>query len=58
MALIMAPISQIEYVVAHELCHIRHKNHSSRFWGHLRALMPDYEIRREALRNDGCKYVL
>jgi len=58
MALIMAPISQIEYVVAHELCHIRHKNHSLRFWDHLRALMPDYEIRREALRNDGCKYVL
>ena len=58
MALIMAPIDQIEYVVAHELCHIRHKNHSSRFWSHLHELMPDYEIRREALRNDGWKYVL
>ena len=57
-ALIMAPIGQIEYVVAHELCHIRHKNHSSRFWSHLRELMPDYEIRQEALRNDGWKYVL
>jgi hypothetical protein len=58
MALIMAPIGQIEYVVAHELCHIRHKNHSSRFWSHLKELMPDYEIRREALRDDGWKYML
>lgn len=58
MKIIMAPTNQIEYVVAHELCHIRHKNHSARFWKHLRQIMPDYEIRRESLRKEGWKYTL
>lgn len=54
----MGPMSQIEYVVAHELCHIRYKNHSSEFWQLLRIIMPDYEIRKENLRKDGWKYML
>jgi len=58
MKIIMAPASQVEYVVAHELCHIRHKNHSTWFWKHLRQIMPDYEIRRESLRKDGWKYTI
>lgn len=53
----MAPMSQIEYVVAHELCHLKHKNHSVEFWQLLRLLMPDYEIRKENLRRDGWRYL-
>ncbi len=56
--IIMAPMSQIEYVVAHELCHLRYKDHSAEFWQLLRLIMPDYEVRKENLRKEGWRYVL
>jgi len=56
--LIMAPIDLVEYVVVHELCHIRHKNHSREFWGTVRELMPDYPERRGRLKREGQRYVL
>ncbi len=56
--LIMAPIDLVEYVVLHELCHIRHKNHSREFWEALRELMPDYPERRGRLKREGQRYVL
>ena len=45
----MAPRSLVEYVVAHELCHIRHGQHSPAFWRLLASVMPDYEERRQRL---------
>ncbi len=56
--IIMAPMTLVEYVVAHELCHLRYKDHSSEFWDLLRLVMPDYEIRKERLRKEGWRYVL
>lgn len=56
--LIMAPPEQLEYVVVHELCHIKEKNHSARFWRLVGKLMPGYAIRRKDLKNNGWKYVL
>jgi len=56
--IVMAPMALVEYVVAHELCHLRHKDHSSDFWDLLRLVMPDYEIRKERLRKEGWRYVL
>lgn len=56
--IIMAPMKQIEYVIAHELCHIKYKSHSSDFWKSLRLIMPDYELRKESLRKEGWRYVL
>ena len=56
--IIMAPMMLVEYVVAHELCHLRYKGHSSEFWDLLRLTMPDYEIRKERLRKEGWRYVL
>jgi len=56
--IIMAPLSQIEYVVAHELCHLRYKDHSADFWKQLRLVMPNYEVRKENLRREGWRYVL
>ncbi len=48
--LIMAPLPVLDYVVAHELCHVRHKNHSPRFWAFLAKAMPDCKERRKILR--------
>lgn len=41
----------IDYVVAHELAHLREMNHSPRFWEEVRLAMPDYEAAREQLRH-------
>ena len=48
--LMLAPLPVVDYVVAHELCHVRHKNHSVRFWSALAEGMPDYKDRRKQLR--------
>lgn len=55
--IIMAPRSLVDYVVAHELCHLIHRDHSSGFWKLLRTIVPDYYIRRERLRNDGQRFL-
>jgi predicted metal-dependent hydrolase len=43
----------IDYVVAHELAHLREMNHSPRFWSVVRSVVPDYEAARERLRDAG-----
>ena len=48
--LIHLPISQIDYVVVHELAHLREMNHSPRFWETVGEVMPDYAQIRQALR--------
>ena len=52
----MAPVSQLNYVVAHELVHIKHKDHSPKFWKKLNSIMPDYQDRKEELKQDGWQY--
>ncbi|HII01958.1 TPA: M48 family metallopeptidase [Methanosarcinaceae archaeon] len=56
--LMMAPPEQLEYVVVHELCHVKEKNHSKNFWALVEELMPDYRVHREGLKKEGWKYVL
>ena len=51
--IVMAPRRLLEYVVAHELCHIRHHGHSREFWRLLSRVMPDYEQRRRELERLG-----
>lgn len=40
----------IDYVVAHELAHLRHMDHSPRFWAVVRSVVPDLERHKAALR--------
>ena len=51
--IVMAPKRLVEYVVAHELCHIIHHNHSREFWRLLSRVMPDHEQRQQELERLG-----
>ena len=50
---VQASARLVEYVVAHELMHLRHQRHTSAFWAALGRAMPDYEERRADLRQIG-----
>lgn len=47
--LIVAPKACIEYVIVHELCHLREHNHGPSFYALLCSIMPDWKARRERL---------
>ena len=47
----LLPDNLAEYVVAHELCHIKELNHSRAFWDLLALSVPDHRARRRELRN-------
>jgi predicted metal-dependent hydrolase len=45
--------AQIDYVIAHELAHLREMNHSPRFWALVASVFPDYAAARKVLRERG-----
>ena len=51
--LILAPQEIIEYVIIHELVHLKVQNHSKTFWEAVQAYLPDYKIRRAWLKKNG-----
>lgn len=55
---VMAEASLIDYVVLHELLHLKVRNHGREFWDDMAALMPDYKIRRARLREFGSTLVI
>ncbi len=51
--LILAPPEVFEYVIVHELCHIRHRNHSQEFWALVAEHMPSHRQQRAWLNEHG-----
>nr|WP_242616784.1 SprT family zinc-dependent metalloprotease [Rivibacter subsaxonicus] len=49
--LIHFALPTIDYVVAHELAHLRHMDHSPRFWDVVRSVIPHVDAAREQLRD-------
>lgn len=39
----MAPVSVIDYLIVHELCHLKHKRHNAEFWNAVDKVMPNYQ---------------
>ncbi len=53
--LAMVPPEALEYVVAHELAHTRYHDHSRAFWTFLGQMLPDYEVQRRWLKQNGLR---
>ncbi len=53
LALALAPLDALRYVVIHELCHLRFRDHSPRFWSLVGSLYPDWKTQREWLKASG-----
>jgi len=51
--IIMSSLTVIDYILIHELVHIREKSHSKRFWTLLESILPDYRKRRLWLKENG-----
>jgi len=49
----MAPLTIIDYVVVHELCHFHYSDHTDAFWNEVDKVIPDYRDRKEWLRKHG-----
>jgi len=56
--LAMAPQDVIDYVIVHELAHIKHLNHSRAYWQEVIAIMPDFKDRKRWLFRNGHRLTL
>ncbi len=56
--MINLPDKLSEYIVVHELCHLKELNHSKKFWDLVNQTIPDYQERRKELKhiNAKCKF--
>ena len=50
--IIMAPLSVLDYVIVHELCHLTLRDHSDKFWNKLGSIIPDYKKKRQWLKEN------
>lgn len=51
--LMLMPDKVLDYVVVHELCHLKQMNHSKKFWMEVERYMPDYQNYRKWLNENG-----
>ena len=55
--LVLMPQEILDGVILHELCHIKHMDHSADFYRDIYAVMPDYDVRRRWLSENGSGYM-
>lgn len=56
--IVLAPTAVVDYLVAHEVSHLRHHNHSGAFWQLVHTICPDYQRLRAWLRDEGHRLIL
>jgi len=56
--LILSPPHIIDYVVVHELCHMKELNHSPNYWKWVESILPDHKARRRWLREHGRELII
>lgn len=56
--IVMGPNRIVDYIVVHELCHLLHHDHSTKFWNEVERVMPDYQECKEWLKVNGHKLVV
>lgn len=54
--LVKAPVDCLDYVISHELCHLREMNHGPRFYALQEQLWPEWRAYRRHLRDHGVRY--
>lgn len=52
---LLAPLTVIDYIVTHELCHLRHRDHTAAFWNEVDKVLPDHATRKAWLRRHGAE---
>ena len=55
---IMAPVSVLDYIITHEMVHLKFPNHSDKFWNELDKKMPNFREHENWLKNNGVKMSL
>jgi len=56
--LVMSPPEIIDYVIVHELCHLKQMNHSKKFWREVETIIPNYKTRRKWLKANKGLFIL
>lgn len=49
----MAPLTVLDYIIVHELAHLRHDNHSQAFWNEVDKVLPNYQEQKAWLKMNG-----
>lgn len=55
--LVLVPSEVLDYVIVHELCHLKELNHSERFWTEVSNILPDYKQQKKWLKENGTKLI-
>jgi predicted metal-dependent hydrolase len=55
---VMAPVKVLDYIIMHEMVHMKHPNHSADFWNELDKKMPDFREQENWLKRNGVKMSL
>lgn len=56
--ILLAPEAIVDYLVAHEVSHLRHQNHSADFWALVASICPTFKIDRAWLKAEGAQLIL